>query len=86
MTDTTEGNTVGGIPADHLRSYVERIERLEEEKAALAADIKDVYSEAKSSGFDSKILRQIIRLRKKEKEELQEEEHLLELYRAALGM
>ena len=86
MTDTTEGNTVGGIAADHLRSYVERIERLEEEKAALAADIKDVYSEAKSSGFDSKILRQIIRLRKKEKEELQEEEHLLELYRAALGM
>jgi len=79
-------NDVGGLAAAQLRSVVERIERLEEEKAGLQADIKDIYAEAKANGFETKIVRQIIRLRKKAKEERQEEEELLELYKAALGM
>jgi uncharacterized protein (UPF0335 family) len=89
MVDTPAAgnpNDVGGVAALQLKSVVERIERLEEEKAGLSADIKDIYAEAKSQGFDVKILRQIIRLRKKEKQERQEEEELLDLYKAALGM
>ncbi|MEO3434779.1 DUF2312 domain-containing protein [Inquilinus sp. CAU 1745] len=77
---------VGGITADHLRSYIERIERLEEEKATLSADIREVYAEAKGTGFDSKIMRQIIRLRKMEAADREEQEQLLDLYKAALGM
>ena len=77
---------VGGIAAEQLRSFIERIERLEEEKAALAADIKDVFAEAKSSGFETKIMRQILRMRKMEPNDLQEQETLLELYMRALGM
>lgn len=77
---------VGGIAADQLRSYIERIERLEEEKAALAADIKDVFAEAKGNGFDVKTMRQILKLRKLDKDDLQEQEHLLELYKLALGI
>ncbi|MBO6562692.1 MULTISPECIES: DUF2312 domain-containing protein [Nisaea] len=77
---------VGGIAADQLRSYIERIERLEEEKAALAADIKDVFAEAKGNGFDVKTMRQILKLRKLDKDDLQEQEHLLELYKVALGI
>lgn len=77
---------VGGIAGDRLRSFIERIERLEEEKKGLSDDIKDIFAEAKGTGFDVKIIRQIIRLRKKAKEERQEEEELLELYKAALGM
>ncbi len=77
---------VGGIAADRLRSIVERIERLEEERKALANDIKDIYAEAKSAGFDVKVLRQIISLRKKEPAEVEEQETLLDLYRRALGM
>ena len=76
----------GGIAADALRSFIERIERLEEEKKALADDIKDVYSEAKSTGFDTKIMRQIVRLRKMEESDRQEQEALLDLYTHALGM
>ncbi len=76
----------GGIAADRLRSFVDRIERLEEEKKALGADIKEVYSEAKGNGFDTKILRKVIALRKKDKEERDEEETLLDLYKQALGM
>lgn len=72
--------------AEQLRSFIERIERLEEEKANIQSDIKDVYAEAKSTGFDTKIMRQIIRLRKKEAHEREEEEQLLELYRAAVGV
>jgi uncharacterized protein (UPF0335 family) len=79
-------NDVGGIAADRLRSFIERIERLEEEKKGIADDIKDIYAEAKGTGFDVKIIRQLIRLRKKAKEERQEEEELLELYKSALGM
>jgi uncharacterized protein (UPF0335 family) len=75
-----------GIAADRLRSLVERIERLEEERKALAGDIKDIYAEAKSAGFDVKVLRQIIRLRKQDQAEVEEQESLLDLYKRALGM
>jgi len=77
---------VGGVAAGQLRSFVERIERLEEEKKALAGDIKEVYAEAKGNGFDTKILRKVISIRKLEDAERQEQESLLELYMAALGM
>ena len=80
-----DGST-GGIAAGRLKSYVERIERLEEERSALSADIREVYSEAKGAGFDTKIMRQVIRLRKLDKPERQEQDELLELYRRALGM
>ena len=76
----------GGIAADQLRSFVERIERLEEEKAALSADVKEVYAELKSAGFDAKIVRQVIRLRKMDRAEFQEQEALLDIYMSALGM
>jgi uncharacterized protein (UPF0335 family) len=79
-------NDVGGIAADRLRSFIERIERLEEEKKGITNDINEICDEAKGTGFDVKIIRQIIRLRKKAKEERQEEEELLELYKSALGM
>lgn len=82
---TTETN-VGGVAAAQLRSVVERIERLEEEKAGLLADIRDIYAEAKANGFDTKVVRQIIVKRRKDKEARHEEEQLLELYKAALGM
>ncbi len=77
---------VGGIAADRLRFIVERIERLEEERKGLAENIKDIFAEAKSAGFDVKVVRQIISIRKKEPAEVEEQETLLELYRRALGM
>ena len=77
---------VGGIAADQLTSYIERIERLEEEKQALADDIKDVFAEAKGTGFDVKTMRQILKLRKLDKDDLQEQEHLLDLYKRAIGL
>ncbi|MDF2095964.1 MULTISPECIES: DUF2312 domain-containing protein [Aquibaculum] len=86
MSEAVTTNDVGGVAGDRLRSFVERVERLEEEKKTLQEDIKEIYAEAKSSGFDVKILRQIIRIRKQDKEERQEQEELLELYKAALGM
>jgi uncharacterized protein (UPF0335 family) len=76
----------GGIAADRLRSIIERIERLEEERKALGNDIKDIYGEAKSAGFDVKVIRQIIRIRKQEPAEVEEQETLLDVYRRALGM
>ena len=76
----------GGFAQERLRSFIERIERLEEEKAALAADIREVYSEAKGVGFDTKIMRQVIKLRKMDKDEVQEQDALLETYLHALGM
>ncbi|WP_428493704.1 DUF2312 domain-containing protein [Rhodopila sp.] len=76
----------GGVAADRLRSLVERIERLEEERKALASDIKDIYAEAKSAGFDVKVLRQLIRIRKQEAAEVEEQETMLDIYRRALGM
>jgi uncharacterized protein (UPF0335 family) len=75
-----------GIAADRLRSIVDRIERLSEERAALGNEIKDIYTEAKSAGFDVKVLRQLIRTRKQESAEVEEQESLLDLYRIALGM
>jgi uncharacterized protein (UPF0335 family) len=84
-----DGNTPmnhGGVAHDQLRSVIERIERLEEEKAATAADIKEVYAEAKANGFDTKTLRQVVRIRKQDKSERQEQEAILELYLSALGM
>ena len=75
-----------GFAEGKLRSLIERIERLEEEKAALSADIKEVYSEAKGEGFDTKIIRQVIRIRKQDRAERQEMEAVLDLYLTALGM
>ncbi|HET6306219.1 MAG TPA: GapR family DNA-binding domain-containing protein [Rhodopila sp.] len=76
----------GGVAVDRLRSIVERIERLEEERKALGNDIKDIYAEAKSAGFDPKVLRQLIRIRKQEAAEVEEQETMLDIYRRALGM
>jgi len=76
----------GGLAADRLRSIVERIERLEEERKALGGDIRDIYVEAKSAGFDVKVLRQLIRLRRQEPGDVKEQETLLDVYRRALGM
>jgi uncharacterized protein (UPF0335 family) len=74
------------VAADQLRLLIERIERLEEEKKGIADDIKDVYGEAKATGFDTKTMRTIIRLRKMEKHHREEAEMLLETYKAALGI
>jgi uncharacterized protein (UPF0335 family) len=75
-----------GFAKEHLRSFVERIERLEEEKKALSDDIREVYSEAKGTGFDTKVMRQVVRLRKMESADRQEQEAMLDLYLNALGM
>ena len=83
---TSDDAKVGGIAVERLRSLIERIERLEEERKALGNDIKDIYGEAKSAGFDVKVLRTIIRLRKQEPAEIEEQETLLDVYRRALGM
>jgi uncharacterized protein (UPF0335 family) len=77
---------VGGIAGERLKSFIERIERLEEERRALGSDIKEVFAEAKGSGFDPKIMRQVIRLRRMDKDDLDEQETLLDVYRRALGM
>ncbi len=82
--DITE--TSQTVAASQLRSLIERIERLEEDKKAIADDIKDVFAEAKGNGFDVKALRQLIRLRKQDKAEREEAEAILDLYMAALGM
>ena len=76
----------GGVAAGQLRAFIERIERLEEEKQGIAGDIRDVFAEAKGNGFDTKVMRQIIRLRKQDKAEREEEEAILDLYLHALGM
>ena len=77
---------VGGVAGAQLKSLIERIERLEEEKTALTADIREVYAEAKGHGFDTKIIRQVIRMRKIETADRQEQEAILDLYLSALGM
>jgi uncharacterized protein (UPF0335 family) len=76
----------GNVARDHLRSFIERIERLEEEKATLMADIREVYAEAKGTGFDPKIMRQVVRIRKMEPSDRQEQEYVLDTYLSALGM
>ncbi len=78
--------SVGGVSTGQLKSVIERIERLEEEKAAIAADIKDVFAEAKANGFDPKILRQVLKIRKMDKADRDEQEAILDLYLSALGM
>ena len=77
---------VGGIAGKRLKSFIERVERLEQEKSELADDIKDIYAEAKGVGFDTKTIRKIIRLRKMDSEKRREEDELLELYKAAIGL
>jgi len=77
---------IGGVAGDRLKAFIERVERLEEEKRALAEDIKEVFAEAKGTGFDVKIMRQIIRIRKMDKDDLDEQETLLDVYKRALGM
>ena len=79
-------NDVAGVAGDRLRSFIERVESLEEEKNSLSEDIKEVYSEAKGTGFDIKIMRQIIRLRKMEAGDRSEMEAILDVYKRALGM
>jgi uncharacterized protein (UPF0335 family) len=75
-----------GFAKEQLRSFVERVERLEEERSALTADIREIYSEAKGLGFDAKIMRQVVRMRKLDKADFQEQEAMLDLYLSALGM
>ena len=76
----------GTVAADQLRLFIERIERLEEEKKGIADDIKDVYAEAKGNGFDVKIMRKVISLRRKDLNKRREEEEILDIYMSALGM
>ena len=82
----TPAETGQTVAAGHLRAFIERIERLDEEKKTIADDIKEVFAEAKGTGFDTKAIRKILRLRKQDQAERQEEEAILDLYLAALGM
>jgi len=77
---------VGGVAGDHLKSYLERIERLEEEKKALSDDIKEIFAEAKGTGFNTKAMKHILRARRMTKAEYQEEEYMVDLYKHVLGM
>ena len=81
-----ETSDVGGVAGKRLKSFLDRVERLEEEKKGLADDIKDIYAEAKGVGFDVKTMRKILKLRQMETEKRREEEELLELYKAAIGL
>jgi uncharacterized protein (UPF0335 family) len=81
-----DGSSTGGVAAAKLKSFVERIERLETEKSELAADVREVYAEAKGNGFDTKIMRQVIKLRKMEPADRNEQDELLDLYRKALEL
>lgn len=88
ISSTSAGvaNDTGGVSGQRLKAFIERVERLEEEKAALAEDIKDIMAEAKGTGFDTKTMRKIIRLRKMDRQKREEEEELLELYKSAIGL
>lgn len=79
-------NRVGGVSTDQLRSIVERVEKLEQEKADIAADIRDVFAEAKGNGFDVKAIRTILKMRKQDASKREEAENILDTYLAALGM
>lgn len=81
-----EATDVGGVSGQRLKSYLDRIERLEEEKKGIGDDIKDIYAEAKGVGFDVKTMRKLVRLRKMDAEKRREEEELLELYKSAVGL
>lgn len=84
--NSEEEKDIGGVSGKRLRGYLDRIERLEEEKKGIADDIKDIYAEAKGVGFDAKILRKVYALRKMNTDKRREEEELLELYKAAVGI
>ncbi|MDP1974397.1 MAG: DUF2312 domain-containing protein [Alphaproteobacteria bacterium] len=86
MSNEVLKGQVGGISADQLRSYIERIEKLEEEKHEISEFIKDIFLEAKSSGYDPKIMRLILKQRKMDQDDIQEQEVMLDVYRRALGM
>ncbi|WP_323015503.1 DUF2312 domain-containing protein [Devosia sp.] len=82
----TYPSNTDSVAQDQLRAFIERIERMEEEKAAIAADIKEIYAEAKGNGFDTKILRMVVRIRKQDANERMEQQALLDMYLGALGM
>lgn len=84
--DLDGGDNAEAVAKDQLRAFVERIERMEEEKSAIATDIREIYAEAKGNGFDTKALRQVVKLRKMDENERREQEAVLELYLSALGM
>lgn len=86
LTRPHDGETIGGIAVDRLRSIIERIERLEEERRAVAGDIKDIFSEAKGAGFDVRTIKAILKLRRLEPAQVEEAETLLDIYKRALGM
>ncbi|WP_367717159.1 DUF2312 domain-containing protein [Nitratireductor sp. GISD-1A_MAKvit] len=86
MADDITTETADTVAAGQLRAFIERVERLEEDKKTIAEDIKEVYAEMKANGFDTKAVRSIVRLRKKDQAERQEEEAMIDLYKAALGM
>ena len=86
MADEITNETAQTVAAGQLRAFIERVERLEEEKKTISEDIKEVYAEMKGTGFDTKAVRTLIRLRKKDQAERQEEEAMIDLYKAALGM
>lgn len=83
---SSETRDADGVAGERLKAFIERIERMEEEKTAIVEDIKEIYSEAKATGFDAKILRKIVALRKMDAEKRNEEKELIELYAAAIGM
>jgi uncharacterized protein (UPF0335 family) len=85
-TDQPLSDAAAGFARDQLKSFIERIERLEEEKKTIADDIKDVFAEAKGNGFDTKALREILRIRKQDADQLAEHEAIVDLYKQALGM
>ena len=82
----TDSPVVNIVTADQLRAFIERIENLETEKKALSEDIKEVYAEAKGEGFDTKVMRQVIRIRRMDEADLHEQEELIDVYKRALGM
>lgn len=84
--DNTETRDSQGVAGDRLKAFIERVERLEEEKAALAEDIKEIYAEAKAVGFDTKTMRKVVSLRKLDSEKRREQEELLELYKSVIGL
>lgn len=84
--DIKGGDNSYTVAADQIKAFIERIERLEEEKASIAGDIKEVYAEAKGNGFDTKVLRKIVAIRKRDHNEMMEQQALLKLYLEALGM
>jgi uncharacterized protein (UPF0335 family) len=86
QTKTEKTADPGGVSGQRLKAFIERVEKLEVEKAALADDVKDIYAEAKAVGFDTKTMRKVIRLRKMDAEKRREEDELLELYKAAIGL